>query len=92
MKASQLVRACVLIVACSIVSTAQAITWGVEDLDNKYPNVAFVRGILENTPPALPIAMFNCSGSLLHIDARKVVILTAAHCTCLLYTSPSPRD
>jgi len=25
--------------------------------------------------------MFNCSGSLLHIDAKKVVILTAAHCT-----------
>ena len=78
---NQLARIAVVAVTCSMVSTAQAITWGVEDFDNKYPNVAFVRGILENTPPALPIAMFNCSGSLLHIDADKVVILTAAHCT-----------
>jgi hypothetical protein len=74
-------RVAVVTLTCSILSTAQAITWGEEDLDNKYPNVAFLRGIIENTPPTLPVAMFNCSGSLLHIDAQKVVILTAAHCT-----------
>jgi hypothetical protein len=81
MKTSQLVRACVVIVACSIVSTAQAITFGEPDLNGKYPNVVFLRGILENTPPTLPLAKFNCSGSLLHIDAYKIVFLTAAHCT-----------
>jgi hypothetical protein len=63
-------------VACSIVSTAQAITWGEPDLNGEYPNVVFLRGILEATPP---FARFNCSGSLLHIDADKIVILTAAH-------------
>jgi hypothetical protein len=79
MKTVQLVRVAVVTVACSIiVSTAQAITWGEEDLKNKYPNVAFLRGIEETSPP---LARFNCSGSLLHIDADKVVILTAAHCT-----------
>jgi hypothetical protein len=65
-------------VAFSIASTAQAITWGEPDLDGEYPNVVFLRGILETTPP---FAVFNCSGSLLHIDADKIVILTAAHCT-----------
>ena len=78
MKTSQLVRACVVIVACSIVSTAQAITFGEPDLNGKYPNVVFLRGILESDPP---FAQFNCSGSLLHIDAEKIVMLTAAHCT-----------
>src|SRR5262252_9782473 len=77
-KTSQLVRACVVIVACSIVSTAQAITYGDPDVNGQYPNVVFLRGILESNPP---FAQFNCSGSLLHIDAQKVVILTAAHCT-----------
>jgi len=62
MKTSQLARVAVLTVTCSIVSTAQAITWGQQDLNNKYPNVAFLRGIIENKPPALPIAIFNCSG------------------------------
>jgi hypothetical protein len=81
MKASQLVRACVLIVACSIVSTAQAITYGEQDVNGEFPNVVFLRGILEGTPPTLPFARFNCSGSLLHIDLQKIVILTAAHCT-----------
>src|SRR5262249_14105311 len=60
---------------------AQAITFGEPDLNGKYPNVVFLRGILENTPPTLPLAKFNCSGSLLHIDADKIVFLTAAHCT-----------
>jgi hypothetical protein len=78
MKTSQLARVAVVTVACSIVSTAQAITWGEQDLNGEYPNVAFLRGIEETTPP---IARFNCSGSLLHIDADKVVVLTAAHCT-----------
>ena len=42
-----------------------------------YPNVASVRGIVE----AQNLARISCSGSLLHRDAEKVVILTAAHCT-----------
>jgi Trypsin len=78
MKTSQLVRACVVIVACSIVSTAQAITYGEPDVNGEFPNVVFLRGILESTPP---FAQFNCSGSLLHIDADRIVFLTAAHCT-----------
>ena len=65
-------------VICSMVSIAQAITWGEPDLGLKYPNVAILRGIQEADPP---IARFNCSGSLVHIDSVKVVILTAAHCT-----------
>src|SRR5258705_13928272 len=81
MKTSQLVRACVVIVACSIVSTAQAITYGEQDVNGEFPNVVLLRGILEGTPPTLPFARFNCSGSLLHIDDDKIVFLTAAHCT-----------
>lgn len=60
-----------------IVSSARAITWGEPDVNNQYPNVASVRGIVE----AQNLARISCSGSLLHQDARKVVILTAAHCT-----------
>ena len=81
MKASQLVRACVVIVACSIVSTAQAITYGEQDVSGEFPNVVFLRGILEGTPPTLPIARFNCSGSLLYTAGDRFVFLTAAHCT-----------
>ena len=58
-------------------SSAAAITWGRADVDNEYPNVASVRGIIEATN----VARLSCSGSLLHRDADKVVILTAAHCT-----------
>ena len=58
-------------------SGAAAITWGRPDVDNEYPNVASVRGIVE----AENLARISCSGSLLHADADKVVILTAAHCT-----------
>src|SRR5262245_306960 len=78
MNTNQLARALVVAVACSIASTAQAITFGEPDVNGKYPNVVFLRGILESTPP---FAQFNCSGSLLHIDADKIVMLTAAHCT-----------
>ena len=60
-----------------ITSRAQAIIWGQEDLNGKYPNVVSVRGIVKGTN----IARYSCSGSLLHIDNQKVVILTAAHCT-----------
>ena len=63
--------------ALSITSIAQAITWGRPDLNGEYPNVASVRGIVE----AENRARISCSGSLLHIDSQKVVILTAAHCT-----------
>lgn len=73
-----LVLVAAVAMACSIVSPAQAITWGNQDLGLEYPNVALLRGIEETTPP---VARFNCSGSLLHIDNDKVVILTAAHCT-----------
>jgi hypothetical protein len=58
-------------------SSAGAITWGRQDVNNEYPNVASVRGIVE----AQNLARVSCSGSLLHRDADKVVILTAAHCT-----------
>ena len=58
-------------------SIAGAITWGRPDVNNEYPNVASVRGIVE----AQNLARISCSGSLLHADADKVVILTAAHCT-----------
>ncbi len=67
----------VVLVAFAVSSTAQAITWGREDLDGEYPNVASVRGIVEETNSARG----SCSGSLLHADDQKVVILTAAHCT-----------
>lgn len=67
----------VVTVAFSISSTAQAITWGEPDLNGDYPNVVSVRGIIE----AEKRARVSCSGSLLHIDNDKVVILTAAHCT-----------
>ena len=73
-----LVLVAAVAMACSIVSPAQAITWGNQDLGLEYPHVALLRGIEETTPP---VARFNCSGSLLHIDNDKVVILTAAHCT-----------
>lgn len=63
--------------AFSMSSNARAITWGEPDLNGEYPNVVSVRGIIE----AQNFARFSCSGSLLHIDAEKVVILTAAHCT-----------
>lgn len=58
-------------------SDAGAITWGRPDLDDEYPNVASVRGVVE----ADNLAQISCSGSLLRSDADKVVILTAAHCT-----------
>jgi hypothetical protein len=67
----------VLALAISMSSSARAITWGRPDVNNEYPNVASVRGIVE----AQNLARISCSGSLLHRDADKVVILTAAHCT-----------
>jgi secreted trypsin-like serine protease len=63
--------------AISVSSSARAITWGRPDVNNEYPNVASVRGIVDATNTA----RISCSGSLLHRDADKVVILTAAHCT-----------
>ena len=56
---------------------ASAITWGRPDINNEYPNVASVRGIVQSAN----VARISCSGSLLHRDEDKVVILTAAHCT-----------
>src|SRR6266511_287111 len=67
----------VVALALSMSSSARAITWGEPDVNNEYPNVASVRGIVE----AQNLARISCSGSLLHMDAEKVVILTAAHCT-----------
>jgi secreted trypsin-like serine protease len=69
----------VLIAAASLASpmTAGAITFGEPDVNNEYPNVASVRGIEE----AENLARVSCSGSLLHRDAEKIVILTAGHCT-----------
>jgi hypothetical protein len=67
----------VILVAFAFSSTAQAITWGREDLDGEFPNVASVRGIVEETNTARG----SCSGSLLYADEQKIVILSAAHCT-----------
>jgi secreted trypsin-like serine protease len=67
----------VVALALSVSSSARAITWGRPDVNNEYPNVASVRGIVDSTNTA----RISCSGSLLHRDADKIVILTAAHCT-----------
>lgn len=67
----------VLALAFGVSSSAHAITFGVPDVNNQYPNVASVRGIVH----ADNVARISCSGSLLQRDAQKVVILTAAHCT-----------
>jgi len=71
------VLALLAVVSLAVPSTAGAITFGQPDVNNQYPNVASVRGIDE----AQNVARVSCSGSLLHRDAQKVVILTAAHCT-----------
>jgi V8-like Glu-specific endopeptidase len=65
------------VISLALPSAVGAITWGQPDLNNEYPNVASVRGIVE----AENLARVSCSGSLLHRDADKFVILTAAHCT-----------
>lgn len=67
----------VVALAISVTSRARAITWGRPDVNNEYPNVASVRGIVSSTNTA----RISCSGSLLQRDAEKIVILTAAHCT-----------
>jgi hypothetical protein len=67
----------VVALAFSMSSSARAITWGEPDVNGEYPNVVSVRGIIDSTNTA----RISCSGSLLHVDAEKVVILTAAHCT-----------
>jgi len=67
----------VVVLTFGISSSVYAIIWGTEDLNGEYPNVVSVRGIVE----AENRASYSCSGSLLHIDNEKVVVLTAAHCT-----------
>jgi hypothetical protein len=74
---TRLLALLVLAMALGFSSIAQAITWGTEDTQGQYPNVVSVRGIVEDENRA----RISCSGSLLHIDDDKVVILTAAHCT-----------
>lgn len=52
------------------------------DTESLYPNVVSLRGLYFNagwTPQWLPGS--SCSGSVLHVDNDKIVILTAAHCT-----------
>jgi secreted trypsin-like serine protease len=77
MRTKLLALVTVVALALSVTSTAQAITWGRPDVNGEYPNVASVRGMVHATNTA----RISCSGSLLHVDAQKVVILTAAHCT-----------
>ena len=77
MRTKLLALLAVVVLAFGTSSIAQAITWGQPDLNGEYPNVVSVRGIVE----AENRAQTSCSGSLLHIDSQKVVILTAAHCT-----------
>jgi Trypsin len=75
---TRLLGVCVVFaLAIGMSSSASAITFGEPDVNNQYPNVASVRGIVA----AQNVARISCSGSLLHRDAQKVVILTAAHCT-----------
>jgi hypothetical protein len=75
---TRLLGVCVVFaLAIGMSSSASAITFGEPDVNNQYPNVASVRGIVA----AQNLARISCSGSLLHRDAQKVVILTAAHCT-----------
>ena len=73
----RLVLGLCVVIAAVMASTAVTITWGGPDVNNEYPNVASVRGIVH----AQNLARISCSGSLLQRDAQKVVILTAAHCT-----------
>ncbi len=77
MRTKLLALLAVVALTFSMSSSAHAITWGRPDVNNEYPNVASVRGIVE----AQNLARISCSGSLLHRDAEKVVILTAAHST-----------
>jgi len=77
MRTKLLALLAVFALAFSFASSARAITWGEPDVNGKYPNVVSVRGIVDSTNTA----RISCSGSLLHIDTQKVVILTAAHCT-----------
>jgi Trypsin len=77
MRTKLLALLAVIALALSTSSSARAITWGEPDVNNEYPNVASVRGMIEATNTA----RISCSGSLLQIDSQKVVILTAAHCT-----------
>ncbi|MFN2203394.1 MAG: trypsin-like serine protease [Caldilineaceae bacterium] len=77
MKVKGLAFLAAAVLVLGISSVAYAITWGEEDLNGEYPNVVSVRGVVEATNTA----RYSCSGSLLNIDADKVVILTAAHCT-----------
>lgn len=71
------------VVGLAVSSGAGAITFGQPDVNNEYPNVASVRGIVE----AENVARISCSGSLIHRDAEKVVILTAAS-PCRSFQSP----
>jgi Trypsin len=77
MRTRLVVLVAVVALVVGLPSIAGAITWGRPDVNNEYPNVASLRGIVE----AENVARISCSGSLLHSDADKVVILTAAHCT-----------
>jgi hypothetical protein len=64
-------------------STAQAITYGETDCDQneqncKHPNVVVISGFNTN---GITTTGTRCSGTLIHYDANKVVILSAGHCT-----------
>ncbi|MET1018440.1 MAG: hypothetical protein ABWX62_00505 [Microterricola sp.] len=70
---TRLLRVCVVLaLAVGMSSSASAITFGEPDVNNQYPNVASVRGI---AAARQNLARISCSGSLLHRDAQKVVIL-----------------
>jgi hypothetical protein len=77
MRTRLIVLFAVVALIVGVAAGASAITWGRPDVNNEYPNVASVRGIVE----AENLARLSCSGSLLQSDTDKVVILTAGHCT-----------
>ncbi len=72
------------VMTCSLSLKGSAVAYDGPDTGGLYPNVVSVRGLFFN-PNGTPqwTASGSCSGSLLHMDRNKVVILTAAHCTDL---------
>jgi len=73
-----------LLLACvfSLQGNAFANITSQPDTEGLYPNVVSLRGLFfdgSGTPQWTTNA--SCSGSVLHVDNDKIVILTAAHCT-----------
>ena len=84
LKSSQLLGLFLLVLVCISLLQGNAIAnvTSQPDTSSLYPNVVSLRGLLFNAsqdPQWTPL--YSCSGSVLHVDNDKIVILTAAHCT-----------